>query len=290
MDDRLKNISTMSKGEVVTLLEALNLEHRSSWTLIELREILSEYKKSQTGNDIDAQISRMSRMKKGELMSQVRSMGALLTGNETAAQLLRKARKHLEDLQTQQPAETLLNVRLDFGSHRGKTYEEVFLNLPGYCEWATTTFREDPVGCYGGLRKFAVWLEGRHQMAKDASGSGSSRHPVEQPRTPRVKTEAPSPREVLKAQQKKVPEDFDIFSECPTDESGIRRNPPQWDGREETLQAYLLETRIWKGRSDDARSNASWLKVSQPPLPMDLSNKPVHLLSPEETKEPKAKK
>ena len=42
MDDRLKNISTMSKGEVVTLLAALNLEHRSSWTLIELREILSE--------------------------------------------------------------------------------------------------------------------------------------------------------------------------------------------------------------------------------------------------------
>ena len=62
------------------------------------------------------------------------------------------------------------------------------------------------------------------------------------------------------------------------------------DGREETLQGYLLETRIWKGRVDDARSNASWSQVTQPTLPMDLSNKAVHLLTPEEAKEPPAKK
>jgi hypothetical protein len=30
--------------------------------------------------------------------------------------------------------------------------------------------------------------------------------------------------------------------------------------------------------------------VAQPPLPMDLSNKSVHPLTPEEAKEPKAKK
>ena len=281
----------MCKSEVVSLIEALNLEYRSTWTLIELREILSEYKSTQSGNDIDSQISRMSRMKKGELLSHARSLGVIVSGNETSAQLLRKSRKLLEELQSEQAPESMGTTRLDFGSHRGKTFEEAFLHLPGYCEWATTTFREDPVGCYGGLRKFALWLEAKHATSGAGSGSASAGIPAPQPKAKaRVKVESPTLEQVRQARDKSVPEDYDIFSECPTDESGNPRAPPQWDGREETLQAYLLETRIWKGRSDDARSNASWLKVAQKPVPMDLTNKSVHLLKPEETEEPRAKK
>jgi hypothetical protein len=247
----------------VTLLEALNLENSSIWTLVKLKEILSGYKKTQTGNDIDAQISRRGVTFQprcglvGVTFHLPRTLGALLSGNGSAVQLLMKTRNHLEDLQAEQAPETLMNVRLDFGSHRGKTYEEVFTNLPGYCEWATTTFREDPVDCFGGLRKFAVWLEGRHTMAKAASGSASSQTPAPPPNPVRVKTERPSAQEIRMAQQKRVPEDYDIFSDCPTDENGILRAPPQWNIREETLQEHLLETRIRKGRSDDARPNAS---------------------------------
>ena len=59
-------------------------------------------------------------------------------------------------------------------------------------------------------------------------------------------------------------------------------HPPNWH-----LPGFAALS--WEGIKLWARP-LRWLKVAQLLLPMDLSNKPVHLLTPEEAKEPPAKK
>ncbi len=275
--DRLNRVSSLSKGEILQLCQALNLEYQSNWTVVELREVLMEYKRSLKDNDVDSQVSRMSRMKKQELLSHVASIGVLTTGNETAAQLLRKARVRLEELQlsNETDLEKLGKTRVDFGTHRGLLHDEVYSQIPTYAEWARTMFREDPQGTTGGLRRLAIYIAKR-----DASVSGTAPSFSEIPKpTPKVKAKPKAKstgasssveKNLAEATGTKIPEE---------------EGPPQWDGEESTFHAYCLEVRIWKGRQDDLRSNASWSKV-----PMDTSYKAVHLLKPEEQEEQRAKK
>ncbi len=138
-------------------------------------------------------------------------------------------------------------------------------------------FREDPQGTTGGLRRLAIYI-----AKKDASVSGTPPSFSELPKAvPKVKAKPKAKsttssssveRNLAEATDTKVPEEME-------------EGPPQWDGQESTFHAYCLEVRIWKGRQDDLKSNASWSKV-----PMDTSYKAVRLLKPEELEEQRAKK
>ena len=93
-------ISRMSKAEVQQVLTALGLgQDNARLTLPELRQKLMDFKKANQHTTLEETMRKLSNMKKDALRTTVADMGVPLTGHETIAVLLRKAREHLEALQ-----------------------------------------------------------------------------------------------------------------------------------------------------------------------------------------------
>ena len=303
--------STLSKHEVMELLNVLGIPFRPTWTMVELKGLLTDFKREIKNGSIDATINHMANLKKPEAEQEAKTRGVFLTGTETHAQILRKTREHLMELAMQSGDPAVLGeTMVDFGAHRGKTYGEVREEIPSYAEWALGKLREDPAGTTGPLRKFAVWLEAMEAASKAASpaawsGPGSTDEPKPKsgPKS-RAKAKAVIPQKSYtssahkEAVEKPIPfrkDEFDIFTEASEGES--LNGPPQWDGNEETLETYLLDTRIWKAKQQQqplsshllpsppmgasSNSASSWvqptLSVVRPGLSsMDTSFKNVH--------------
>jgi hypothetical protein len=302
--------STLNKSEVMELLNVLGIPFRTTWTLVELKGLLTDHKRELKSGSIDATINHMANLKKPEAEQEAKMRGVFLTGTETHAQILRKTREHLMDLamKSGDPA-AMAETMVDFGAHRGKTYGEVREEIPGYAEWALKKLREDPAGTTGPLRKFAVWLEAMESASKfEGPADLSEPRSTDEPKAkafPKAKAKAVTLQKTYASQahreavKKPVPfkrDEFDIFTEASEGQESLN-DPPQWDGSEETLEAYLLETRIWKSKQQQqplsshllpsppmgasTNSASSWV---QPVLPtvrpglssMDTSFKNVH--------------
>ena len=298
----LQRASTLNKSEVMELLNVLGIPFRATWTVVELKGLLADFKKDAKSGSIDATINHMANLKKPEAAAEAKVRGVFLTGTETHAQILRKTREHLMELALQNgDPEAMSETMVDFGAHRGKTYGEIREEVPSYAEWALGRLREDPVGTTGPLRKLAVWLEAMEATARaerpaDLLGS----EPTAKAKA-KAKAKAVIPHKgysssdhkqaVAKPIPRKVDE-FDLFTETSEQE-----NPPQWDGSEETLETYLLETRVWKAKHQQrpltpqllpsppmgasVNSSSSWVQPSLPAVrpslaSMDTSHKNVH--------------
>ena len=77
-----------------------------------------------------------------------------LSGHETKPQL---TRNHLKEVQAER--EPLRQAIVDFGRHRGKSYEWVCGHDKQYCEWAVLTVVEDGATASPQLTKFAPHVE-----------------------------------------------------------------------------------------------------------------------------------
>ena len=300
----MQRASTLNKSEVMELLNVLGIPFRPTWTVVELKGLLTDFKKEAKSGSIDATINHMANQKKPEAAAEAKMRGVFLTGTETHAQILRKTREHLTELAMQNgDPEAMSETMVDFGAHRGKTYGEIREEVPSYAEWALGKLREDPVGTTGPLRKLAVWLEAmeattRAERPADLLGS-------EPTAKAKAKAKAVTPRrsytssEHKQAVEKPIPrkvDDFDLFTEA-SEPLENPEGPPQRDGSEETLETYLLETRVWKAKQlqrpltpqllpsppmgASANSSSSWVQPSLPPVrpglsSMDTSHKNVH--------------
>ena len=297
----LQRASTLSKSEVMELLNVLGIPFRSTWTVVELKGLLADFKKEAKSGSIDATINHMANQKRPEAEAEAKKRGVFLTGTETHAQILRKTREHLTELAMQNgDPEAMSETMVDFGAHRGKTYGEIREEVPSYAEWALGRLREDPVGTTGPLRKLAVWLEAmeattRAERPADLLGPEPTAKAKAKAVIPqRGYSSSDHKQAVAKPIPRKVDE-FDLFTE--TSEQENPEGPPQWDGSEETLETYLLETRVWKAKHQQrpltpqllpsppmgasVNSSSSWVQPSLPTVraslaSMDTSHKNVH--------------
>ena len=94
-----------------------------------------------------------SQKNKTELREVCKSLSILLSGQETKPQLTRK----IKEVQTERvpPRQAIL----EFGRHRGKTYEWVRAHDKQYCEWAVLTVVEESATASPQLKKFASHVE-----------------------------------------------------------------------------------------------------------------------------------
>ena len=295
-------ISRMSKAEVQQILTALGLgQDNARLTLPELRQKLMDFKNSNKHNTLEDTMRKLSNMKKGPLYAAVADMGVSLTGHETIAVLLRKARQHLEDLQRTGPEPGEETTRLMWGKHKGSgTYRSVYETDAGYIQWVLDTHAENPTGVGKELKKFAMWI--LRQEAENPRGfqfpdttfkapASPATRASSAPSTPRSsRTGYPKPKATtapVRARNVPVPPE-----ENEEELIGAKTEPtaPQWDGKPETLAAFM----------EAARAHLE--KQTKPPLPekfdissessqslpstmggwnqvrMDTSSKRVHLL------------
>ena len=153
-------ISRMSKAEVQQVLTALGMgQDNARLTLPELRQKLMDFKKQQQHTTLEETMRKLSNMKKDILKAKVADMGVPLTGHETIAVLLRKAREHLEELQGTGTDTDEGRTRLMWGKHKGSgTYQSVYETDSGYIQWVLETHSENPTGVGKELKKFAMWI------------------------------------------------------------------------------------------------------------------------------------
>ena len=261
-------LSRLSKSQAVELLSALGIAHSSTETVPELRLKLQDWKRAHNTSTVDAQIRKMSTMRKTDLQEHVKSLGVAITGNEIVARLLQMARQHLEYLTQETPGAEQEDFTFTWGKCKGKTYRWAMDKDPKYCNRAKKTLEEDPEGCSLGLKKFVQFM-----------------NKVENPQThfeglPKMKMEQHKPRPKSAASAAQTPIPGDDAEEDEEELMSATLAPPQWDGNPENLESFVKEAQIWHAMnsislpSSVANSVSSWHKVA----PMDTTNKNVHLL------------
>lgn len=120
-------VSRLSKAECITFLDALGIHYQPHWTVPELRQLLTDFKKENPSTP--KLMSTLAATKKPQLLEAIRSMGISLTGNETSAQALLKVRRFLEQTE---PLEDPGCRLLEYGKFKGHSYSEVYLKHPSY--------------------------------------------------------------------------------------------------------------------------------------------------------------
>ena len=115
-------IARMSRDEVVEQLEQLGWEPivNVAYTLLEKKSILHDLEENTTKlemNDNSNVCAGPGQKNKTELRDVCKTLSIPLSGHETEPQLTRKIKE------VQAEREPLRQVTLDFGRHRGKTYE-----------------------------------------------------------------------------------------------------------------------------------------------------------------------
>ena len=151
-------IAHMSRDEVMDRLVQLGWEPTANvtYTLLEKKSILHELEEKMTKsemNDNTNVCAGLSQKNKTELRDVCKVLSIPLSGRETKPQLTRKIKE------AQAEREPLRQAILDFGRHRGKTYEWVCAHDKQYCEWAVMTNVEEGATASPQLRKFATYVE-----------------------------------------------------------------------------------------------------------------------------------
>ena len=100
-------------------------------------------------NDNPNVCAGLSQKNKTGLSDVCKALSIPLSGHETKPQLTRKIKER----------EPPRQATLDFGRHRGKTYEWVCAHDKQYCEWAVLTVVEDGATASPQLKKLASHVE-----------------------------------------------------------------------------------------------------------------------------------
>ena len=217
-------VSRLSKSECITFLDAIGIPFKTTWTTVELRQLLTDYKKENQG--ASKIMSRLAALRKGPLQEQIKEMGISTTGNETIAQLLLKARRYLE---SQEAPENLDSCILNYGKFKGHSYTSVYDGHPSYISWTRTTFQEDPLGVSPDLKRFYCWIERQQETATPGEAGSAGRANAETP-PPKMKTEP-------KAGYPSSSRGPAAAAAAGTDPA--KPEPPQWDGDPSTLQIFM---------------------------------------------------
>ena len=127
-----------------------------AYALLGKKSILHELEEKVTKsemNDNPTVCAGLSQKNKTELRDVSKAFSIPLSGHETKPQLTRK----INEVQAER--EPLRQAIVDFGRHRGKTYEWVCAQDKQYCEWAVLTVVEDGATASPQLKKFASHVE-----------------------------------------------------------------------------------------------------------------------------------
>lgn len=273
-----KPISEMKKAELQSELDLLEVAFHTKATVEELRSLLKEAR----GPKVKDPMSGSSSKTLPELQVWATELG-LETKDMRKGDLLRMIREHFEG----QPG--LPMTCITFGRHKGKSYEEVRSTDHQYLDWCRMTLQEE-VQTDISLRRFVLWadhLEGRTTPNLQSQASSSTtqgpvpktafqmmrgfnvlpgigvQHTGSEAKTqtsvPKAQAPKPKPKyqPVAKAPKAPAPERFSIASEIPVPEE--TEEPPQWDGRPDTMAEYLVAAREFAERAHkDNASMGSW--------------------------------
>ena len=151
-------VAHMSRDEVMDRLVQLGWEPTANvvYTLLEKKSILHELEEKMTKSEMNDNTNvcvGLSQKNKTELRDVCKVLSIPLSGRETKPQLTRKIKE------VQAEREPLRQATLDFGRHRGKTYEWVCAHDKQYCEWAVMTIGEEGATASPQLKKFATYVE-----------------------------------------------------------------------------------------------------------------------------------
>eukprot|EP00435_Cladocopium_sp_Y103_P031926 s621_g8.t1 len=160
------------------------------WTVMQIKARLSELRTTMLEDQPVTLKQRMAELneaakKKATLVARAESKQIPMTGNMTIAQIYALAEQQLTQEVVPSPLE-----KMSFGTHRDKTYLEVWTQHKSYVKWAIQTMEEsDDVNWR--LRRFASWamnFKGPAQMppvnVKPQLGyraSGSQSHVLRSP-------------------------------------------------------------------------------------------------------------
>ena len=123
-----------------------------AYKLLEKKSILHELEEKATKsemNDNPNVCAGLSQKNKTELRDVCKALSIPSSGHKTKPQLTSK----IKDAQAER--EPLRQATVDFGRHRGKTYEWVCAHHKQYCEWAVLTVVEDGATASPQQKKFA---------------------------------------------------------------------------------------------------------------------------------------
>ncbi|CAE7937367.1 rps4x [Symbiodinium sp. KB8] len=157
------NIATMKKEQLQELLSQMGEDPPTRWTKVELRQRIVELDpdraQHQRGQDRDTELRGLIR-KINQASKKKQTMVSLcegelqlaLTGNETLAQLERRAVEQAHRL-----ARAHAQDYVGFGKHSGLQYEDINHYQPSYRAWVLQTAQENPGADYR-LVRLANWL------------------------------------------------------------------------------------------------------------------------------------
>ena len=159
----MPSIASLKKAELVAAIQGLGEDPPAEWRVMELRNRLAELEQEkgvtrQTGKtktNLQEWVVRLNYAAKKKVTLQQFMQNDLhmsLTGNETMAQLTKKAMDQIHIQSTPNG-----NDPIGFGEYAAKSYQEAKIYVPWYCDWAKTMAKEGDVSIR--MARFVRWLE-----------------------------------------------------------------------------------------------------------------------------------
>ena len=151
-------IAHMSRHEVMERLELRGWEPAANvaYTLVEKESIFHELEEKVTKSEVNDNLNvcaGLSQKNKTGLGDVCKALSIPLPGHETKPQLTKK----IKGIQAER--EPLRQATLDFGRHRGKTYEWLCAHDKQYFEWVVLTVVESGATASSQLKMFAAHVE-----------------------------------------------------------------------------------------------------------------------------------
>ena len=127
------------------------------WTVMQIKARLAELRASMaedkniTLKQRLTELNKAAKKKKANLVKWAEAHHIPITGNMTIAQIYAMAEQHITQEMPANPME-----KMSFGTHRDKTYVEVWSHHKSYVQWAIQTMQESEDVNWR-LRRFATW-------------------------------------------------------------------------------------------------------------------------------------
>ena len=157
-----KALSHMSKQELIDELTEQQAEIDPKWTVPELRAVLKEYRAlDPTLVRGDPRLKGLSKMTLNVLRSRCEEHHIDYTMKDQRGKLMILLRRHCQNnpVGRMAPRDLIMN----FGRHKGKTYQQVLTEAPQYADWAMAEVKAHGEDCGEDLRNFVAWLTGAHE-------------------------------------------------------------------------------------------------------------------------------
>ena len=128
-----KPISHLSKNDAVKELEEYQAEFDPKWTLVELKELVREYRElDPTALRRDPRLKGLGKKTLNQLRSTASEMKLAFTMKDTRGKLMLTIRRACQNdpVVSTPPGQQVLT----FGAHRGHTYQDTLKKYPDYCD------------------------------------------------------------------------------------------------------------------------------------------------------------